>query len=136
MGDIPAMRTELAARLKNVEGLRGVAEVPSELMPPMGFIKPASIGFDATMGRGSDAVEFKLYILVSKTWSRATQKQLDGFLAGSGPTSVKAAIEEGNTLDGVVDWVRVVSLDDYGPIDFGDLSYLGAELTVEVMAHG
>ena len=54
---------------------------------------------------------------------RAGQDKLDTLLAGTGPKSIKTAIESDRTLGGLVNTLRVTSADS-GTYTSGDQTYL------------
>jgi len=60
------------------------------------------------------------------------QNNLDAYLVGDG--SVKAAIEADRTLGGVANTCRVTEMSSYSSLPIGDVLYLAAQFTVEVVA--
>lgn len=141
MASIVAIRDGLKTNLQTISGLRVTEYVTGTIVTPAAIITPGDGGrgrqaimFDATMGRGSDDYLFTVIVLVSNTVERTSTDALDAYLAGSGATSIKAAVESDERLGGVAHFARVQGVHDYGLIDYGGQTYLGAEFIVEVTA--
>jgi hypothetical protein len=135
MASLSAVRDGIKAQLAAITGLRVYDTIPDQISPPAAVVAPASgtfLEFDSTMARGSDDLHFVVALLVARGSDRAAQDTLDGYLAGSGAASVKAAIESGGTLGGAVQWVSVPAARNYGSLDIGGVSYLGCEFVVDV----
>ena len=71
-------------------------------------------------------------VLVGRADDRAAQNLLDGFVVGA--ESVKTAVESDRTLGGVANTCRVTDMNNYGSITIGEVLYLSAQFTVEVVA--
>ncbi len=93
----------------------------------------SSVDYDSTMSRGSDSYEIPLYLYVSRVDAELSQDSLDEFLAGSGSSSIKQAIEGDSTLGGVVSSARVVEASNYGVYTINSIDYLGVEFSVEII---
>lgn len=140
MANLNAIREGLKTNLETISGLRVWEFVTGTVVTPAAVIIPGdggrgrrAIDYDQTMGRGSDMFMFTILVLVSDTVERTSVQELDAYLAGSGSFSVKAAVESDGTLGGVVGWTNVQGVQDYGRIDYGGQTYLGAEFIVEVV---
>lgn len=136
MASLSAIRTGLKDRLTTIPGLKAYAEAPGTVMVPCAMVLPGPIDFDQSMARGADLFVFEVRLLVGRPVDKLAQEHLDIYLAGSGESSVKAAIEGDGTLGGVADWARVVAVLSYGDIEHSGLPYLGARFRVEVDADG
>lgn len=138
MGSVTSIRQGLDTRLAVIPDLRHSAFAPGQINEPHAFVIPAepAITFDETMGRGADLLHFNIVLLVSKAMDRNAQELLDPYLSGSGPMSVKAAVEGDQTLGGVADWTVVTGVPFYGPLDYNGVTYLGARFGVEVNTDG
>lgn len=142
MASMVALRDGLKVRLQTISGLRVFDWHTGEVSTPAAVILPGNpnqsgtnaITFDATMGRGSDDYVFTVVLLVSNAHDRTAADNLDAYLAGSGSSSVKAAIEGDGTLGGAAHFARVQSVREYGVITYGNVPYLGAQFVVEVTA--
>ena len=93
-----------------------------------------AIDYDATIQRGADKYEIPVYLYVSRVDAQDSQDTLDGYLASSGDSSVKAQIESDTTLNGQAQSVRVTSAGNYGVYNINNIDYLGVEFIVEVIA--
>lgn len=138
MGSVSGVRSGLQTRLQTISGLNAYANAPGTVTVPAAVVIPASpaIEWDETMARGSDLMSFAVLVLVARTTDGLAQDHLDPYLAGSGSTSIKAAIEGDGTLGGAADWTHVTSVSTYGDIDYNGISYLGARFNVEVNVDG
>lgn len=138
MASVSAIRDGLRSRLATISGLRVPDRPPGEVSTPAAIVTGPAINYDSTMARGSDDFTFTVTLLVSRAWDRAAEQQLDGYLAGSGSTSVKQVLEATPAGLGVsgVDFVRVVSTTEPDSIEVGTIAYLGVLITVEVTADG
>lgn len=134
MADVVALRNALASNLNTIPGLRVTAYEPDAVNVPAGFIDgPETIDFDEAMARGADRILFRVIVMVAKVSDRAASQKLDAYLAGSGASSVKAALEASKTLGGNAHTLRVVRAYDIGPYErSGSVSYHGATFDVEV----
>lgn len=134
MASVSAIRDGIKTRLQTITGLRVHDIIPEDVQPPAAVVVPAGGAFDATMGRGSDDMVFEIRLAVSDAVTRAAQDALDAYLAGSGASSIKAAVD-GN-LGGAVHFARVAGWDGYGDVTIGGVSYYGVTFTVEVTGAG
>lgn len=136
MASFSALRSGIATRLATISGLNVHGTVPGQINAPAAIVLPdgAFLDFDATMGRGSDNFRFTVRLFVAKTTDQLAQSKLDPYLAGSGSSSVKAAIEGDGTLGGIASFTVVTGAQGYGEYEFAEISYLGCEFTVEVTA--
>lgn len=131
---LTAIREGLASRLGTIDGLRTAAYVPDQVAPPVAIPIPTGITFDTTFARGMDEYTFTVLVLVGSQSDRASQSLMDGYCAGSGSTSIKAAIEGDKTLGGSAFDCRVMEMRNYQQTPVGDQMYLSAEFTVQVYA--
>lgn len=144
--DLTAVRKALAAACEAVntatQPMTCLPYVPSRVVPPTLYVQPARTEFDKTMARGMDAQMFTVSVVVAKADDEASQDLLDLYLAGSGPLSVKAAIEAARgvpgqlALGGAADDLHVQSVDAYRWFTFGETQYLGAQFAVRVIGSG
>lgn len=136
MGSLADIRTGLKNRLATISGLNAYEKAPGVVVVPAAFPIPGAIEFDETMNRGVDSYTFTVRVLVGRAVDKVAQENLDPYLAGSGTSSIKAAIEGDGTLGGAADWTRVSRVSRYGDIDHAGEGYLGADFTVEVSPDG
>lgn len=134
---VPAIRDAIQAKLLNISGFRAYDIIPDSIQVPCGIVGAPSCSYDLTYGRGIDKYNFIIRVLVSRSNLRSAQDALDAYLAPTGASSIKVAVEAGGgTLGGTVDVCRVTGFNGYGQYVVGDTTYLGAELPVECWASG
>ena len=134
MASLSSIRTGLSTRLATISGLSVYSYVPDSIEPPSAVVGVmSSVDYDSTMSRGSDMYEIPLYLYVSRVDAELSQDSLDEFLAGSGSSSIKQAIEGDTTLGGVVSSARVVEASNYGVYTINSIDYLGVEFSVEII---
>jgi len=102
LGDV---MDELAESIKPIIP-RTFAYPPDVIHPPAAVVGYPEIVYDSTYGRGMDRLEVPVVVMVGKVSDRASRDALEGYLAGAGPTSIKAAVETGPHT--AFDTVRVV----------------------------
>lgn len=136
MASITDIREGLAERLRTISGLRVMSTEPDSVNPPSAAVGLQTVTFDRAFGRGHDELEFVVRLYASRADDRAGQRKLDSYIAGSGASSVKAAIEGDLTLDGAAIQCRVTGVDNYGVYEVGGTPYYGAEFAVIVWARG
>lgn len=136
MASVTALREGIAAQLDSISGLRIKAFEPDKVAVPSAAIALVSIAWDKTMGRGMDSFEFVVRLYASRATDKGGQNRIDSYLAGSGPTSVKAAIEADRTLGGVAHTLQVTGVDNYGSYEVGGINYYGVEFAVLIWARG
>ena len=111
--------------------LQSKPEVPS--MEVIG----APMVYDTAMAGGNWDVEFLVRCMVQ--WSDAVSAQINlDSLLDQGGQSVKACLEAGRTLGGVVSSIRVASVTEpkVYPLSGGVSDALGVEFAVEVTPNG
>jgi len=132
MASVSDLRTGIADAMGAISGLRTSSTVPDNPRPPIGIVMPERIAYDLNARRGADTYFFTVLLIVSRADDRAAQNNLDAYLVGDG--SVKAAIEADRTLGGVANTCRVTEMSSYSSLPIGDVLYLAAQFTVEVVA--
>lgn len=137
-----AVRQGLASAAAAISGLTTYPYVPDSVTEPCFYPGGYEIDYDQTFARGMDAVEFTCYVLVSRADDMGGQARLDGYLKGSGSTSLKAALEAARgapgqlALSGAADDLHVHRAEGYGQYTIGDTVYYGAKLLVTVIGSG
>lgn len=136
MASIASVRDGLKTRLQTITDLRaydiweGKIAVGNDGAALVSG--PKELNFDEAMARGLDALVIEVLVVVPNASTRAAQDKLDTFLATTGTTSVKAAIEGDLTLGGAANSCRVAKAHHYGLHTINDISYLGVIFDVEV----
>ena len=136
MALLTSIRDGLKTNLETISGLTAYEYVPDWIEPPIALVAPInSLNYDSTMARGADTYEIPVIVYISRVDAQLSQDTVDGYLASTGATSVKAAIESDSTLGGAAMSVRVVSATDYGEYEVTQgTSFLGVTFNVEVIA--
>lgn len=140
MASLQAIREALATTISDgVEStLFCYSDVADVVELPCVLVEPSSADFLTAMVRGSDTWMFNVYVLCNKNNSVLSQDQLDGFVSGSGPDSIRQVIFNNPDL-GLGDGTdaTVVKMAGYGGT-FSDasISLVGAILKVSIVTDG
>ena len=136
MALLTSIRDGLKTNLETISGLTAYEYVPDFIDPPIALVAPInSLNYDSTMARGADTYEIPVIVYISRVDAQLSQDTVDGYLASTGATSVKQAIESDPTLGGAAMSVRVISATDYGEYEVTQgTSFLGVTFNVEVIA--
>jgi len=105
------VRDGLKTRLQTITGLRVYDLIPETPTPPCAVVGPLDFTFDIDNARGLDQANVDIYVIVQRFSDRAGQDKLDAYLAGSGSSSIKTAIEGDRTLGGTVNTLRVTGAE-------------------------
>lgn len=105
------VRDGLKTRLQTITGLRVYDLIPEPVTPPCAVVGQLDLTFDIDNARGLDQATVDIYVIVQRFSERAGQDKLDAYLAGSGASSIKTAIEGDRTLGGTVNTLRVTSAE-------------------------
>lgn len=145
---ITPIREAIAAAARAVVLPAGVPKltctgyVPDSVTEPHFFTGEFSVEFDKAMRRGLDSIEITCRVLVGRADDRASQKVLDALLSGSGPTSLKEAIEAARggpgeyALGGLAHDLHVMRIQGYRWYEHAGSTYVGAELIIKVIGAG
>jgi len=134
MASLTSIRSGLGTRLETISSLLVYDYVPDSIEPPCAIVGTlSSLEYDNTFSRGSDTYTIPIQLYVSRVDAEDSQDTLDGYLAGSGSSSIKFAIEGDTTLGGAVSSARVVEASNYGVYTINSIEYLGVEFEIEVI---
>lgn len=103
------VRAGLGTALDTITGLRVFDYVPDSLSPPAAVVEPLEVDYDEAMKRGLDVYRAFVLVIVGRMSDRSSQDRLDAYVAGSGASSVKAALEANRTLGGACSTLQVTS---------------------------
>ena len=117
------VRDGLKTRLQTISGLRVYELIPEPITPPCAVVGQLDFTFDIDNARGLDQANVDIYVIVQRFSERAGQDKLDGYLAGTGATSIKAAIEGDRTLGGTCQTLRVIGAES-GTYDSQSVTFL------------
>lgn len=116
--------------------------LPDAVTAPHFFCGEYSVNFDKAMRRALDEVELTCRVLVGRADDKSAQKTLDALLSGSGPASLKAAIEAARgapgeyALGGLAHDLHVMRVQGYRWYEHQGTQYVGAELVIKVIGEG
>jgi len=105
------VRDGLKTRLQTISGLRAYDLIPDTVVPPCAVVGQLDFTFDIDNARGLDQAQVDVLVIVQRFSERAGQDKLDAYLAGSGASSIKTAIEGDRTLGGTVNTLRVTGAE-------------------------
>lgn len=116
--------------------------VPDDVEVPCIYPASVKVEFDQTMGRALDKATVRLRLLCARTDDRAGQHMVYGFLKGSGPSSIKAAIEAARgvpgqlALSGACDDLHVTEVGEVRWYEHAGEQLIGTDFTVEIWGSG
>lgn len=117
----------IGTALATITGLRVFDFPPKAAQPPFAFCDlPESMTYDYTMARGKDSATVQVFVGVASANDRNARDQIAAYLAGSGSSSIKAAVDSSGR--------RRVTSATVGPIEVAGVTYVGAVFSVEVTA--
>jgi hypothetical protein len=137
MATLSAIRTAIKTTICTaIPSLSGYEKVPEAINVPGFLVAPSGTDFERAFGRGLDAPNFDVIVLVSRRDDGLAQDDLDAFVDGFGNNSIRQAIFQGRSLGIGVD-AAVTGMSDYGStFTLGGIDYIGARLTVQVLTSG
>lgn len=113
------------------------AEVVAQIDSPAIVLELDDQTFDLNMGGGADSLTVIALALVAQQDQEAAQRLLWRFLSrkpSSGLLRLKTALEEDQTLGGLVSYAVLTGVRNIGVITYSGVDYLGAEMVIEVMS--
>jgi len=129
--NVTNVRAGLKTRLATITGLRVWDSIPDQVTPPGAVVGQLDFTFDIDNARGLDIANVDVYVIVQRMDARSGQNKLDGYLAGSGSSSIKAAIEGDRTLGGTVNTLRVTRAEA-GTYIQGDVTFLSYRYSLTI----
>lgn len=112
-------------------------EVVGQIDPPSIVLELDDLNWDLNMAAGADGWTVVALALVSYQDMEGAQRALWRFLsrkATSGVARLKGALEEDQTLGGLVHYAIMTNVRNIGVITYNGVDYLGAELIIEVVS--
>ncbi|KIF69242.1 hypothetical protein HY68_12635 [Streptomyces sp. AcH 505] len=116
--------------------------VPDSVVAPHFFCGEYTVDFDKAMRRSLDEVELTCRVLVGRADDKSAQVILDAMLSGSGPGSLKQAIEQArgapgeSALGGLADDFHVMRVQGYRWYEHQGTQFVGAELAIKIIGEG
>ncbi len=128
------LRATLATTFASSAQVSGY-QIDNPDVPTIQVMGPDAVDYDTAMRRGLDTWTIVIQAFSGSPEQRAAQTVLDQWLAPSGATSIKAAVESDITLGGIVAGARVVRSSGYRIYELPNRGRtLGAEFFVDVKA--
>jgi hypothetical protein len=86
---------EVGHAMQAITGLRVQAFPGQTVSAPAGYVSyPTQVAYDQTYGRGVDQIDdLEITLLIGNPYTRQARDQVAQWAAGSGPMSVKQAVE-------------------------------------------
>lgn len=138
MADIPDIVGIFAAvkvRLATISGLRAYSEMPGTVSPPAAWpdLTSIAIGYDLDMG-GSISLSFNVRLALASGGSGLVRAQaaLMPYLAVSGDSSIKGALQGDPTLGGKCQTLRVAGASGIDDLEYGQAACLVCDFAVTV----
>lgn len=125
---------DVAEALRAIEGLRVFAYEAPRIVPPTAEVEwPEEVTYDQTMRRGSDRLTVQVRVMVGQADARSARDELAAYADGSGPRSVKAAVERREAQ--AYDSARVTKCE-FGLTTVAAVEYLSALFTLDISGNG
>lgn len=127
---------ELATALETITNpdLRVYPYPPDQLAAPAAVVGyPQTITFDLSAGRGQDMITVPVYVVIDRTWDRASAEQFANLTAGSGSNSIKQVLQTKPHTAFATCRVRSV---DFSVISVAGIEYWVATFLVDVYGSG
>lgn len=134
--NVEAVAGELRAALATIPGLKLPAWGVQRISPPAAIVAlPTRIEYDYSgYGRGADRYpDAAVIVLVGRPTTPAAQLQIAAYADGSGPQSIKAAIE--NHTYTQLDAVRV-AWAEFDDAKYAGTDYLAAIFHLDIVGSG
>ena len=126
------MQQEVRDRLLTIHP-RVFDHMVDTIEPPMFIVAMPAITFDLTYGRGRDRWALPVLLAVGKVSDRGSRDALAPFIAGSGPKSVKQALETGAPASFQTLQLQRIEFDVN---TWGTVEYLVAAFTLDITGRG
>lgn len=136
MASVPEnIRVAVASALKNIPGVTSTSpwNVPSIDTPCLFVMGTGPISYDDTFGRGTDRLSLIVRGIVGTVDSVGSQRLLSQWVAGTGNTSVKTALQSDRTLGGLVDDLRVTDYSGDQYVNINGTDYVYGDWTVDIL---
>lgn len=129
------LKTVLAVSYTQSNGqdatLRMYDTVPDQISPPCGIVIPERC-VPRTVTGTRDEQNYRIQLVVGRVSERTAQDLLDGFLASSGTSSLRVALQATSNLG--ISGVKAIwdGWENYGAVDWGGVPYLGVDVLIRV----
>lgn len=129
---ISATATAIKTALATISGLRCYEYQPEQMNPPFAYPVLNSVTYHNAMGTGGLQMEWTVHVVVGRYLDRTATATLDGYLAYSGTTSIRAALELDTTLGGVIQTLIVPSATNISALNQDDADFLEVSFILTV----
>lgn len=123
----------MAVPTKLISGLHVYAQRPLTIDAPALVFGLNEITYDVAFSRGADEATFVLTVFTQSASDRG-EAQLYSYLDANGDNSIKAALEDDETLGGVVQWCTVTHIRPPGLAVYGGANFYGCAMDVSIGA--
>ena len=134
MASIQELRQGIVTNLATISGLRTSLDVPDQINPPIAVVQFSRVNYHLDMNNGMSEYLFSVQVIVGRVDERTAQRNLDSYCSSTGSSSVLLAVESDRTLSGKAFDCIVTEVSSYGQLVSNDLTYLGAEFQIRVLA--
>ena len=83
----------IGTALGAISGLRIFDFRPGSAQPPFAFVDFPTVTYDNTHARGTDRAMFPVLVAVGSASDRASRDEIGAYLAGTGSSSIKTALD-------------------------------------------
>lgn len=134
MASIAELRTAIATNLATIPGLRTSEFIPDNPSPPIAVVQFDRAQYHLDMRNGMAEYNFVVQLIVGRVDERTAQRSLDAYCSSTGSSSVLLGVESDRTLNNKAFDCVVTEMSSYGPVLVNDITYLGAEFQIRVLA--
>ena len=134
MASISELRTAIATNLATISGLRTSEFIPDNPSPPIAVVQFDRAQYHLDMRNGMAEYNFVVQLIVGRVDERTAQRSLDAYCSSTGSSSVLLGVESDRTLNNKAFDCVVTEMSSYGPVLVNDITYLGAEFQIRVLA--
>tara|TARA_Y100000310_G_scaffold345131_1_gene462054 strand:+ start:1010 stop:1417 length:408 start_codon:yes stop_codon:yes gene_type:complete len=128
-----AVRSALESALDNISGLANHKEEPDAIPKvPFSILGNGEIDYSTDFGGGHNVL-FKLFLAVHESTSASAFSSLDSYLASTGASSIKAAVNGATIGNGYAEVVRV---ENVGRVRYRERTFVGAEFIIGIQSGG
>ena len=127
------IRTAIKNALDAITSLSNHKEEPDAIPKvPFTILGNGEIDYSTDFGGGHN-VRFRLFLAISEATSSVSFETLDGYLASTGASSIKAIIEAATIGNG---FGLVRRVENVGHVKYRERTFVGAEYIIEVQSGG
>lgn len=133
-GSVTAVANGIKNQLATVEGLRTFSYQPEQLNPPLAFPILNAVDYHRAFGGGDVVMDWSIMVIVGRYLDRVAHANLDAYLAFSGATSIREAIEADTSLGGACKTLVLESAANINSLTVAEADFLSIEFQLTVHA--